>query len=179
LIQRSHIFRSSKHKRDKLCRCTEELIYVLSYEVHFSLLLIEKDSAGALDIIIGVTYFSNNEIEKDNCHSENVDEPEGPNNSRCKCTKHEASTFVLTGPRINVHGRDVSNRVSEDLYEHPKGWIHVFILFALHIGIHDKVNHGKNINVEHKNCHERVEVFENLGEHLYEETELLLILDVL
>ena len=179
MIQRSHIFGSSKHKRDKLCRSTEELINVLSYEVHFGLLLVEEDSAGALYIVIGVAYFSNNEIEKDNCHGENVDKPEGPNNSRCKRTEHEASTFILIGPRINVYGRDISNRVSEDLYEHPKGWIHIFILFALHIGIHDKVNHGKNIYVEHKYCHEWVEVFEDLGEHLYEETELLLILDVL
>ena len=153
LIHFRHTFGSSENKCDKLCLFTKEAFDKVSFKIHFSLLLVEEDSARALDIVICVAYFSYNKIEEYDGHGEHVYKPEGPNNKRCK---HTNRGVILILPLVNLDGRYVPYGLSEYYYEHLKGRSHVFILFTLHVSIHHEVDHRENVYIYHKNGHEWV-----------------------
>ena len=151
-----HTFWSSENKSDEFCWFSEEVVYAWGFEIHFCFLLVEEDVSGALDIVISITYFGNHEIEQDDSHRENIDKPEWPNDTNRQRTEYLIPIQVLVTPTIELNSWYISDRVSENFNELPKDGMHMLILVTLRLIFHDKVNHAKNIHIEHKNGHERV-----------------------
>ena len=148
-----HAFWSCEDQSDKSRLSLKEEINSLCEKVHFSLLLVEEQRARLSDLIIRVSYFCNNEIEEDDRHGENIDEPEDPNDSMCHCAKNRV--IGLTDiPGIELDGDNVSDRVPENLDESTEGRVHVFVLLILDFNSHDKVHHGEDIYIKHEDGHE-------------------------